>query len=58
MSSNSKNQAKILFKPSYIEKFVNKSKEIKPLGPRLKDDLDTLKIKINKLIIKLIIPLK
>jgi hypothetical protein len=29
---------------SLTEKFVNKPKEIKPLGLRLKDDLDKLKI--------------
>jgi hypothetical protein len=41
ISSNSKNQAKnIIFKPSYTEQFVYKPKEIKPLGLRLKDDLD------------------
>jgi hypothetical protein len=45
ISSNSKNPAKnIIFKPSYTEKIVNKPKEIKPLGLRLKDDLDKLKI--------------
>jgi hypothetical protein len=33
ISSNIKNPAKnIIFKPSYTEKFVNKPKEIKPLG--------------------------
>jgi hypothetical protein len=45
ISSNSKNPAKnIIFKPSYTENFANKPKEIKPLGLRLKDDLDKLKI--------------
>jgi hypothetical protein len=34
----------IIFKPSYTETFVNKLKEIKSLGLRLKDDLDKLKI--------------
>jgi hypothetical protein len=34
----------IIFKPSYTEKFVNKQKEIKPLGLRLKHNLDKLKI--------------
>jgi hypothetical protein len=39
ISSYSKNPAKnIIFKPSYTEKFVNKPKEVKPLGLRLKDD--------------------
>jgi hypothetical protein len=39
ISSNSKNPDKIIiFKPSYTEKFVNKQKEIKPLGLRFKDD--------------------
>jgi hypothetical protein len=43
ISSNSKNPAKnIIFKPSYIEKFVDKPKEVKPLGLRLKDNLDKL----------------
>jgi hypothetical protein len=45
ISSYSKNPAKnIIFKPSYAENFVNKSKENKPLGLRLKDDLDKLKL--------------
>jgi hypothetical protein len=45
ISSNSKNPAKnIIFNPSYTENFVNKPKEIKPLGLRLKDNLDKLKI--------------
>jgi hypothetical protein len=36
ISSNSKHPAKnIIFNPSYTEKFVNKPKEIKPLGLRL-----------------------
>jgi hypothetical protein len=43
ISSNSKNPAQnIIFKPSFTEKFVNKPNEIKPLGLRLKDDLDKI----------------
>jgi hypothetical protein len=39
ISSNSKNPAnKNIFKPSYTEKIVNKPKEIKQLGLRLRDD--------------------
>jgi hypothetical protein len=45
VSSQSKHSAKnIIFKPSYTEKIVNKPKEIKQLGLRLKDDLDKLRI--------------
>ena len=45
ISANSKNPArKVIFKPNYGAKFQQKPKEIKPIGLRLKDDLDTLHV--------------
>ena len=45
ISANRKNPTRnVVFKPSYIEKYISKPKEIKPIGLRLNDDFKYLGI--------------